>query len=145
MGRGWTGCGWLGWEPEDTDVQAGVTIFIQMFFFFFPAKLEVMDLLKKKKEMVDIYIFLVLYQKVLVRSANRTGWVGEEGKVVLNAMKFKYWLLKTGRLWFGVRGGRPSYTGFSSFVDNPNRILHHCKLMCVVPPPSPFSFPVREL
>lgn len=145
MGRGWTGCGWLGWEPEDTDVQAGVTIFIQMFFFFFPAKLEVMDLLKKKKKMVDIYIFLVLYQKVLVRSANRTGWVGEEGKVVLNAMKFKYWLLKTGRLWFGVRGGRPSYTGFSSFVDNPNRILHHCKLMCVVPPPSPFSFPVREL
>lgn len=145
MGRGWTGCGWLGWEPEDTDVQAGVTIFIQMFSFFFPAKLEVMDLLKKKKEMVDIYIFLVLYQKVLVRSANRTGWVGEEGKVVLNAMKFKYWLLKTGRLWFGVRGGRPSYTGFSSFVDNPNRILHHCKLMCVVPPPSPFSFPVREL
>lgn len=95
--------------------------------------------------MVDIYIFLVLYQKVLVHSANRTGWVGEEGKVVLNAMKFKYWLLKTGRLWFGVRGGRPSYTGFSSFVDNPNRILHHCKLMCVVPPPSPFSFPVREL
>lgn len=145
MGRGWTGCGWLGWEPEDTDVQAGVTIFIQMFLFFFPAKLEVMDLLKKKKKMVDIYIFLVLYQKVLVRSANRTGWVGEEGKVVLNAMKFKYWLLKTGRLWFGVRGGRPSYTGFSSFVDNPNRILHHCKLMCVVPPPSPFSFPVREL
>lgn len=145
MGRGWTGCGWLGWEPEDTDVQAGVTIFIQMFFFFFPAKLEVMDLLKKKKKMVEIYIFLVLYQKVLVRSANRTGWVGEEGKVVLNAMKFKYWLLKTGRLWFGVRGGRPSYTGFSSFVDNPNRILHHCKLMCVVPPPSPFSFPVREL
>lgn len=145
MGRGWTGCGWLGWEPEDTDVQAGVTIFIQMFFFFFPAKLEVMDLLKKKKKMVDIYIFLVLYQKVLVHSANRTGWVGEEGKVVLNAMKFKYWLLKTGRLWFGVRGGRPSYTGFSSFVDNPNRILHHCKLMCVVPPPSPFSFPVREL
>lgn len=33
----------------------------------------------------------------------------------------------------GLLWGGPSYTGFSSFVDNPNGILHHCELMCVTP------------
>lgn len=46
----------------------GVTIFIQIFFF--PAKLEVMDLLK----MVDIYLYFCLYQKVMVQFKH--DWVG---------------------------------------------------------------------
>lgn len=45
--HGWAGAGGNGGMtlPEHADVQAGVTIFIQIFF---PAKLEVMDLLKKR-------------------------------------------------------------------------------------------------
>lgn len=71
-----------------------VTIFIQIFF---PAKLEVMDLLKDGG-----HIFFSFLSKSYGAQFKQAwgGW----GRPERGLRNFTYWLLKTGRLWFGGKG-----------------------------------------